>query len=90
MIDDSNFPAITYRRGASNRPTAFLRGTGVRVQTLVVAAQNWGLSVKQIASEYNLSQDQVEEALAFYKAHRQEIELDLAAEQSLEKADGWV
>jgi uncharacterized protein (DUF433 family) len=90
MMDDPNYLAITYRRGASNRPTAVLQGTGIRVQTLVVAAQDWGLSVEQIASEYNLSQSQVEEALMFYEAHRQEIELDLAAEQALEKAEGWV
>ena len=65
-----------------------LRGTGLRVQTIVVANQNWGLSVKEISSEYEVDQTQVKEAWAFYQAHQQEIDLDLAAEQSLEAGHG--
>ena len=38
-------------------------------------------------AEYGLSQTQVNEALAFYEAHQQEIEKELAAEQSLEPAN---
>lgn len=88
QLDDPNFPQITYRRGASGRPVSVLRGTGIRVQTIVVANQNWKLSPEQIASEYDLNQTQVKEALAFYEAHHQEIEVDLATEQSLEPSDG--
>lgn len=88
QLDDLNFPQITYRRGASGRPTPTLRGTGIRVQSIVVATQDWGLSVEQVAVEYDVSQTQVREALAFYQAHRQEIELEMAAEQSLEAAHG--
>ena len=84
QLDDVRFPQITYRRGASGQPLPVLRGTGIRVQTLVVASRDWGLSVQEISSEYSLSQTQVKEALAFYEAHREEIEKDLAAEQSLE------
>ncbi len=87
QLDDVRFPQITYRRGASGQPVPVLRGTGIRVQTIVVASQDWGLSVKEISSEYSVNQAQVKEALAFYEAHRQEIEMDLAAEQSLEAAD---
>ena len=64
-----------------------LRGTGIRVQTIVVASQDWGLSIEEISSEYGVNQVQVKGALAFYEAHQQEIEMDLAAEQSLEAAN---
>ena len=39
-LDDPNFPAITYRRGASGSLSPVLRGTGIRVQTIAIAAQN--------------------------------------------------
>jgi hypothetical protein len=35
-IDDPDFPQITCRRGASGVPTPVIRGTGIRVETLVV------------------------------------------------------
>ena len=62
-----------------------LRGTGIRVQTLVVAAQQWGLSPTQIVAEYGLSKVPVHNALAFYEAHRAEIDAAVAAEQEIEK-----
>jgi len=86
QLDDPTFPQITYRRGAAGRPVPVLRGTGIRVQTIAVA-QAWGLSAEQIAAEYDLDKAQIREALAFYQAHRQEIEADLAAEQALETPD---
>jgi uncharacterized protein (DUF433 family) len=86
QLDDPAFPHVTYRRGAGGQPTPVLRGTGVRVQTLVVAAREWGLSPAQIAAEYEVTQAQVKDALAFYEAHRQEIEASIAAEQALEEA----
>lgn len=88
QLDDLEFPQITYRRGVGGRPAPVLRGTGIRVQTIVVANQDWELSIEQIATEYNLNRAQVKEALAFYEAHREEIEIDLAAEQSLEAKRG--
>ena len=87
QLDDLRFPQITYRPGASGQPVPVLRGTGIRVQTIVVANRNWGLSVEEISTEYGLNQTQVKETLAFYQAHQQEIEMDLAAEQSLESAN---
>lgn len=72
------FPQITYRRGASGIPAPVLRGTGVRVQAVVIANQQWSLSAAAIAEEYDLSPKQVEEALAFSGAYRQEIELHIA------------
>lgn len=83
QLDDPDFPQITYRRGASGVPTPVLRGTGIRVQTIVVASAEWELSPAEIAAQYELTQRQVEEALAFYAAHRAEIDSLLNLEQSL-------
>jgi len=85
-LDDPDFPRIAYRRGAAGQPVPCLRGTGIRVQTIVVAAQNWTLTPAQIAAGYGLTERQVREALAFYHVHRAEIDADLAVEQALEKA----
>ena len=87
QLDDLRFPQVTYRRGASGHPVSVLRGTGIRIQTFVVASQDWGLSVEEISDEYGVSKAQVKEAIAFYEAHQQEIDLELAAEQSLEAAN---
>ena len=87
-LDDPTFPKITYRRGTSKIPVPIIRGTGVRVQTVVVAHQGWGLSPEQIAEEYSIGKAVVKEALAFYNVHQKEIDRDLEAEQLLEAADG--
>lgn len=85
QLDDPAFPQITYRRGASGWPVPVLRGTGIRVQAVVIAAQQWELSPAQIAAEYGLTEGQVKEALAFYEAHRREIEAGIVAERALEE-----
>ena len=85
-LDDPQFPKITYRRGASGIPTPIVRGTGIRVQTLVIAAQNWDLSTDQIAEAYDLNIGQVQDALGFYETHRQEIDAAIAAEEALEQS----
>jgi uncharacterized protein (DUF433 family) len=85
-LDDPAFPRVTYRRGAAGEPVPVLRGTGIRVQTVVVAAGPWGMTLAEIATETGLSEAQVEEALAFCAAHRPEIDASLAAEQALEEA----
>jgi uncharacterized protein (DUF433 family) len=87
-LDDPEFPQITYRRGASGVPTPVVRGTNIRVQAIVIAHQRWEMTVVQIAEEYPLTQAQVKESLAFYAAHRAEIEQALEAEQSLEAERG--
>jgi len=84
QLDDPGFPHITYRRGAGGAPVAVLRGTGLRVQTVVVAAQAWGLTPTAIATEYDLTVAQVQDALAFYAAHQSEIEAALAVEDAQE------
>ena len=82
-LDDPVFPQITYRRGGSGIPAPVLRGTGIRVQTMVAATTNWGMSPTQIAEEYDIREQQVREALAFYEVHRAEIDADIAEEAAL-------
>lgn len=83
-LDDPDFPRVTYRRGAAGVPTPIIRGTGVRVQTVVIARQHWELSPSEIAEEYSLAGNQVSEALAFYKEHQVEIDEVIKREESLE------
>lgn len=87
QLDDPAFPGITYRRGASGQVYPILRGTSIRVKTIVNASQHWQMSVEQISREYHLEKRQVQESLTFYEAHRQEIDAAIALEQSLEPAD---
>ena len=82
-LDDPQFPQITYRRGAAGIPTPVLRGTSIRAQTIVVASQNWELSIEEIASEYDLTKFQVQETLDFYQAHQDEIDAAIATEEKL-------
>ena len=84
-LDDPNHPHVAYRRGAAGMPVPVVRGTGVRVQTVVVAVQQWEWTPGQIAAEYGLSESQVEDALAFYETHRVEIDASIAAELETEK-----
>jgi len=86
-LDDPAFPHITYRRGAAGQPTPVIRGTGIRIQTIVLAAQHWGISPAQIAADYDLTEQQVKECLAFYEAHRAEIDENIRAEERLAPPD---
>jgi uncharacterized protein (DUF433 family) len=87
QLGRQTFSNIIYRRGVSGELLPILRGTNLRVQTVVVAAHQWGLSPNEIAAEYGLSEAQVNEALAFYAAHRSEIDAAIAAEKALEAAN---
>ena len=84
-LDDPNFPNVTYRRGASGTLSSVLRGTGIRVQTIVIASQN--NTPAEIAEDYDLPQTQVQEALGFYEVHRAEIVAHIQAEAALEPKD---
>ncbi len=83
-LDDPEYPQVTYRRGTAGIPTPILRGTGVRVQTVVIANKSWELSTEEIASNYSLSKSQVKEAMSFYDAHKTEIDTSIEAEESME------
>ncbi|MFO7634683.1 MAG: DUF433 domain-containing protein [Caldilinea sp.] len=88
QLDDPAFPLITYRRGAAGMPVPVVRGTGLRVQTIAIAHASWQMSAPQIAKEYGLTAREIEEALAFFAAHRTEIETQTAASSSLISANG--
>jgi uncharacterized protein (DUF433 family) len=83
-IDDPRFSHVTYRRGAAGWPEPVLRGTGIRVQTIVVAHQIWSMDPAEIVADYDLTTEQVADALGFYEAHRGEIEASLADERARE------
>ena len=83
QLDDPQFPQITYRRGAAGIPMPVIRGTGIRVQAVATAHEQWQMSAADIAAEYEVSVRQVEEALACYAAHRSEIETHIAYEERL-------
>lgn len=83
QLDDPQFPQITYRRGASGVPTPVLRGTGIRIQAIAIAHEQWAMSLADIAEQYGLSVKQIEEAMAFLSAHRAEIENYIALEEQL-------
>lgn len=82
-LDDPNFPGITLRRGASGSLVPVLRGTGIRVQTLVIAADH--RSALEIGKEYDLTETRVREALDYYEVHRTEIDVYIKAESELEQ-----
>lgn len=84
-LDDPEYPNITYRRGASGSLSPVLRGTGIRVQTIVLASRD--NTPGEIAEDYDLPRVQVQEALSFYKAHRAEIDAHIQAEAALEPKD---
>jgi len=83
-LDDPRFPQITYRRTAQG-PTPVLRGTNLRVQTIVTARKSWSMAPAEIAVDYGLQTTQVESALQFYLEHSVEIDSAIAAEAELEK-----
>lgn len=84
QLDDPAFPHVTYRRGAGGQPTPVVRGAGIRVQTLAIAAETWGWGPEQISEEYGVGEPQVREALAFYETHQKELDAIIAAERSLD------
>ena len=87
QLDDPAFPHVTYHRGASGIPAPVVRGSGLRVQAVAVAVEQWGLSPAEAAAEYGLSEAQIVDALAFCRAHRAEIEAAITAELILESAE---
>ena len=82
-LDDPNYPEVTYRRGASGIPTPILRGTGIRVQTIAIAAKTWGMSRSEIAAEYVIDERMVQSALEFYQTHQEEIDTGIILEEQV-------
>lgn len=87
-LDDPEFPQVTYRQGASGVPMPIIKGTGIRVQTLITAIEQWEMTIDQVADEYGLTKLQVEEAVKFYKKYGEVITVNIAAERNIEAEYG--
>jgi uncharacterized protein (DUF433 family) len=85
-LDDPNYPQITYRRGAAGIPTPVLRGTGIRVQTVVITNREWGMEPAEIAGQYGVDQRLIETALRFYQSHQEEIDVAIQTEERIRDA----
>jgi uncharacterized protein (DUF433 family) len=83
---DLAFPEIAMRLGTSGVLTPIIKGTNIRVQTIAIGHTQWQQSPSKIATEYDLTETQVQNALAYYETHRTEIDAAIAAEQALEPA----
>ncbi|MBD2436425.1 DUF433 domain-containing protein [Nostoc sp. FACHB-110] len=84
----ASFPQIAYRQGTDGQLVPIIKGTGIRVQTVVIASQKWGMNPSEITNEYELTEAQVREALSFYAVNKEQIDAAIASEQSLEIANG--
>lgn len=69
-LHDPDFPYVSYKRDTNNQLVPFIRGKGIRVQTIVIASTRWNESVEEICNQYDLSKKMVEDALGFYAAHK--------------------
>jgi uncharacterized protein (DUF433 family) len=81
--DNPEYPYITYRTGAAGLSTPILRGTGIRVQTFVVAHHIHGETPQALAEDYDLAVEAVIAALAYYEKHREVIDALLRIEDEL-------
>ncbi|WP_414566961.1 DUF433 domain-containing protein [Nostoc sp. CCY 9925] len=84
----ASFPQIAYRQGTNGQLVPIIKGTGIRIQTVAIASQKWGMSPSQITNEYELTEAQVREALSFYAVNKEQIDAAIASEQSLEMTNG--
>lgn len=81
--DDPQHPYITYRKGSSGIPTPIIKGTGIRVQTFVIAHHVHGETPEALAENYDLPVEAVLDALAYYEAHREVINALLRIEDEI-------
>lgn len=82
MIMD--FPGISYRCGTAGSSYPVLRGTGIRVQTIVLASERH--TIAEIAEDYDLTEAQVREAQKFYEIHR--VEIDACIQEEVQMVPG--
>lgn len=83
-LDDPKFPLITYRKGGSGDYSPVIRGTAIHVKTLILWMR-FGEKPQKVADNYDLDIKQVQEAQAFYNAHKSEIDKDIEEENELER-----
>jgi len=85
-LDDPDFLHVTYVRGGAGQPVPVVRGSGIRIQAVVVASRVWGMSPADIAAEYGIGEAHVKDALGFFDRHKPEVEAALRAEEGMEPA----
>ncbi|QDT07471.1 hypothetical protein K227x_58980 [Rubripirellula lacrimiformis] len=75
---------IEIRSNRAGDPRAFIRGTRLRVQDIVIDHQRFGHTAEQIASDYDfISVAQVHAALAYYFENREQIQKAIRDDESL-------
>ncbi len=84
-LDDPRFPYITYRRSGSGFVAPVLRGTGIHVETIVVAHHTFGETAEVLAEDYEVPVEVVKDALAFYESHRAEIDNLIRIDRELQE-----
>ena len=87
-LDDPDFPSITYKKDTANQLVPVIRGKGLRVQTIVIAAQKWNESEAEISKQYDLPKKVVSEALGFYSAHKTAVDALIGENDLLEGLHG--
>lgn len=83
-VDNNLFEDIIYCQSIEGQMIPKLRGTNIQVKTLVIALKNWQLTPQQVADEYGISEEQVNNVMAFYEQHRQEIDAAIATDKVFE------
>ena len=87
-LSDPRFPTIAYRIGDAGIPTPVIRGTGVRVETLVISHKEWQETAEELARDYEIPVDAVREAMSFYEIHKAEVDTLIQIDQDLEQGHG--
>jgi uncharacterized protein (DUF433 family) len=82
-LDDPDFPSVSYKRDTTNQLVPIIRGKGIRVQTIVIASNQWKETIPDICKQYGLSKKMVEDALGFYAAHKNSVDALIAENDSL-------
>jgi uncharacterized protein (DUF433 family) len=88
ILDDPDFPAITYKLDTENQPVPIIRSRGIRVQTIVIAVDHWKESEEEVARQYDLPVMVVKEARSFYQAHKATIDALINENNAVEGAHG--
>ena len=81
---DLNFPDIVYKMNIDGQPVPIIQGTGIRVQTIVIAVDEWKDTPAYVAQQYNLPEGLIKEALAFYSAHKMMVDALIQLDEDAE------
>ena len=81
----SQSPEIVYRKSTAGQKPV-LKGTNLRVQTIVTSVQKWNMTPEEVAADYDLQAAQVLAALNYYTDHRADIDAVIEDEAELERA----